>query len=169
MFTAVGPSVFSVFADTVSVFAFSCGSARFPALYRCWAAVWPFFFFIPFANAATILTTRLTLAITCLLVAVILHFALCQWLTSWSSPGEQLLTFEANNEMMGLFTNNVPRQDGWVYGVAAPILLLGIATSQIVAICTNARHRIGCCLKCGYELNQHTGTSCPECGHSRTR
>ena len=64
MFTAVGPSVFSVFADTVAVYAFSRGSARFPALYRCWAAVWPFFFFIPFADAATILTTRLTLAIT---------------------------------------------------------------------------------------------------------
>ena len=73
MFTAVGPSVFSVFADTVAVYAFSRGSARFPALYRCWDAVWPFFFLVPFADAATRLTTCLTLAFTFAIFVLVAH------------------------------------------------------------------------------------------------
>ena len=41
-------------------------------------------------------SARLTIAITCVVVAVVLHLSLCQWLTSWSQKGQPILTIETN-------------------------------------------------------------------------
>jgi len=112
-------------------------------------------------------SARLTIAITCVVVAVVLHLSLCQWLTSWSQKGQPILTIETNNERMGLYTRDIPRQDAWVFGVAAPILLLGIAISQVLEVFTRSRTMRGGCTRCGYDLSQHTGNVCPECGMSR--
>ena len=107
---------------------------------------------------------RLTLAITCLLVGVLLHVTLCQWSLSWP-VGTPLITIEVNNDRMGLFTTqDIGHADGVVFGIALPLILLGVAVSQVLEVVSQRGQLRGGCPGCGYDLRLHSGGACPECG-----
>ena len=114
-------------------------------------------------------SARTILAFTFLLVAIVLHMTLCEWGLEWPGPGptEQMITMEWRNEMIGLFTDNHVRPEaGFIFGLAAPLLLIGLSIALFVE--NRARKGIGSCARCGYNLAGITRNNCPECGFKIT-
>lgn len=109
-------------------------------------------------------STRLVLLITFVIVALFLHLTICQWSLTWPA-GEPLITITTETDRMGLFSRGaIEPVDGLVFGVAAPILLIGLAVALSFEWHSKARALRGGCPGCGYDLRACGHGPCPECG-----
>ena len=89
---------------------------------------------------------RVILAVTCIVVAVILHLSLCRWVMRGgpSAPERLILVKIYEGEVEGPLPRKEPRSRGLItrrdvsrptaviFGVAAPILLLGVAQYMLL-------------------------------------
>ena len=122
--------------------------------------------FLPTGTHCISNAARSILAVTFLLVAALLHLTLCEWGLRWPDSGpeaRQMITMEWNDEIVGLWTSrHVTCDAGFVFGLAAPILLIGISIALHVENRKQNRH--GTCARCRYSLIGLPDGICPECG-----
>ena len=122
-----------------------------------------------------------------LFLAWLLHFLLCDWnykyhIVQASSKSRLILVHRHRHPdepprttfsvgfYSGLFTDarGDSRNIAVIFGVAVPLVLVGVCAYLIIGWRQQSRVTRGLCAECGYDLRGDNTTrlsKCPECGH----
>ncbi len=117
--------------------------------------------------------SRWIIAVTLIVLAVVLHLGLCQWVYRGSVGSNDPLfglgfLHVGMSDVTGLWPQrSTTRSTAVIAGVVLPLGMLALCAALVANWRFVDRKRAGLCPKCGYPSSIGSSGACPECGTAK--